>query len=223
MERKYRGLCFFEPWIGNNYQNGGIFNKKVLVLGESHICGSDECNGKCGFKDFPDGCNPNFTKDTVLKYLDHTIERDNWMRTYLKFERSLVGHETGQEDSEAIWNSIAFYNYLQVAMNESRKAGTSQDYIDAQKPFLEVLEELQPDLVIVWGVTRLFTNMPEEGWEWSEPLSFKDYPDFYIQNGYYKLKSGLKTRVIPVYHPSVGYDWSWWYNEVINKVLKLKK
>lgn len=218
MGNKYNGLCFFEPWVGNNYKDGGIFNKKILVLGESHYCG--ECNGKCGFKNFPDGCTPKFTTTTVLDYLNPKKERDNWMRTYLKFERSLVGYETSTEDSKAIWNSIAFYNYLQVAMNESRKAGTYQDYIDAQAPFLEVLEVLQPDLVIVWGVTRLFNSMPEDSWEWGEALSFKDYPSFYLQNGSYKLKSGKITRVIPVYHPSVGYDWSWWYNEVIKKELE---
>lgn len=213
MKKKYKGLCFFEPWVGDNYEDGGIFHKKILVLGESHYCG--ECDGKCGFKSYPDGCKPDFTTDTIQKYLDPKLKRENWMRTYLKFERSLFGVETSLEDRKAIWNSIAFYNYLQVAMNKSRQAGTYQDYIDAQAPFLEVLEELQPDLVIVWGVTRLFNNMPEDSWGWEEPLSFEDYPNFYIQNGYYKLKSGKKTRVVPVYHPSVGYDWKWWYKKVI--------
>lgn len=29
---------YFEPWIGENYENGGIFGKKILVLGDSHYC-----------------------------------------------------------------------------------------------------------------------------------------------------------------------------------------
>ena len=28
----------FRPWIGADYETGGIFGKKILVLGESHYC-----------------------------------------------------------------------------------------------------------------------------------------------------------------------------------------
>lgn len=29
---------YFEPWVGENYENGGTFGKKILVLGNSHYC-----------------------------------------------------------------------------------------------------------------------------------------------------------------------------------------
>ena len=32
----------FEPWIGNEYQTGGIFKKKILVIGESFYCSEEE-------------------------------------------------------------------------------------------------------------------------------------------------------------------------------------
>lgn len=28
----------FFPWVGANYPKGGIFKKKILILGESHYC-----------------------------------------------------------------------------------------------------------------------------------------------------------------------------------------
>ena len=54
---------FFEPWIGENYESGGIFGKKILALGDSHYC--DSCVG-CGvaggIRD-----NVDFTKNTVTQ------------------------------------------------------------------------------------------------------------------------------------------------------------
>ena len=39
---------FFEPWIGENYENGGLFGKKILALGDSHYCDSCEVCGVAG-------------------------------------------------------------------------------------------------------------------------------------------------------------------------------
>lgn len=29
-------LGIFQPFVGKNYANGGIFGKRIMVLGESH-------------------------------------------------------------------------------------------------------------------------------------------------------------------------------------------
>ena len=57
------------------------------------------------------------------------------MRTFLKFERSLVGEETDQAMRLKIWNSVVFFNYLQVAMGGPREAGTAEQYHQAGKAF----------------------------------------------------------------------------------------
>ena len=28
---------FFKPWVGKDYDTGGMFGKKILVLGEAHL------------------------------------------------------------------------------------------------------------------------------------------------------------------------------------------
>lgn len=39
---------FFTPYIGKDYANGGLFGKRVMVLGESHYCGEGCCDcGNC--------------------------------------------------------------------------------------------------------------------------------------------------------------------------------
>ena len=205
---------FFEPWVGQNYQTGGIFRKKILVLGESHYCGNPECKGKCGFRDFPDGGCEDFTQNTVKDYLNG--KKDYWTSTYLKFEKSLYDHSKDNdyvERDERIWNSLAFFNFLQVDMIEARKGGTSEDYEEGRIAFLEVIEELQPDLIIAWGTTRLWNNLPgkEAGWIEGEELIVDNWS---VPNGYYQLTNGKQTRIIAVYHPSSGYSWDWWYKVI---------
>ena len=37
---------FFQLFVGNDYANGGIFGKRIMILGESHCC--DESCVDCG-------------------------------------------------------------------------------------------------------------------------------------------------------------------------------
>ena len=37
---------FFQPFVGKDYANGGIFDKRIMILGESHYC--DESCTDCG-------------------------------------------------------------------------------------------------------------------------------------------------------------------------------
>lgn len=209
---------FFKPWVGENYQSGGIFDKKILILGESHYCGG--CD-KCGLK-FAQECEDFTTTKVIKDYLaarvcENTWEK--WMNTNLKFERSLVNKETDGDESQKIWNSIAFFNFLQVALDGSRKAGSPEDYYEGQTAFLEVINELQPDLIIVWGATRMYDWLPDEGWEKGDEWVESGYK---IKNGFYTLKNGFKSRIVNIYHPSVGYDWSWWHRAVIGKLCKFE-
>ena len=138
------------------------------------------------------------------------------MSTYLKFERSLVGHETDWSERKKIWNSVVFYNYLQVAMGGPREAGTNLQYEEAVEAFFEVLEKFRPQNVIVWG-SRLWGFMPAGNrWSWN--------PDIVVDGnvnkcGNYTLSDGTKVKIMPVNHPSVGYSWDYWH-QVIDEFLK---
>lgn len=196
---------FFKPWTGECYETGGIFGKKILVVGESHYCdGCDKCAGE------PDKSEcSGMTVDVIKKIVKG--ESSRWSGTFRKFERSLVNHETTPEESAHIWNSLSFYNYLQVAVSEARTAGDWYDYEKAGEAFYEVLDELQPDLIIVWGVTRMYDNMPSTGWEKGEDILIDGYS---VLNGYYCVGNGKRIRAIWVYHPSAGYSWEWWHKVI---------
>ena len=95
---------FFQPFVGKDYANGGIFGKRIMILGESHYC--DESCTDCGDCQLHREC-MNFTQQVLDDYLNENKERQNWMRTFLKFERSLVGEETNQA-----MRLTAFVEYL---------------------------------------------------------------------------------------------------------------
>lgn len=58
----------FETWVGENYENGGIFGKKSLVLVDSYYCSDlKNCEG-CGVAGGV-SCIPDLTKKVVTKNL----------------------------------------------------------------------------------------------------------------------------------------------------------
>ena len=211
-----------EPFIGEEYGKTDIFGgKKILALGESlYINEEDDANGK--FKEL--------TKELVKQYIHFRKNNGEfkdakyiggWTNTYLKFERALIGKETNSEDSENIWNSIVFYNYLQTPITEgARASGSNQAYADSQDAFIEVVKEHEPDLIVVWGVGILYDALPpsRDNFEWNERK------DIFVDN--YKVNCGSYTwigddkerhtaNVVAIYHPSSGFSWQWWHDNVI--------
>lgn len=155
-----RNDIFFIPYVGMYYANGGLFDRRVMILGESHYCDGGCCD--CGNCRLYKQCGK-FTQDVLRDFLDERKERQNWMRTFVKFERSLVGKMTDWALRRKIWDSVMFYNYLQVAMGGPRKAGTSAQYKQAANAFFDVIDEHEPECIIVWG-KRLWNNMSNERW-----------------------------------------------------------
>lgn len=203
---------FFKPWIGKDYDSGGIFNKKILILGEAHLCdtGCDDC----GKIENADEC-ADFTSKNCIEVL-LSGSSSSWTGTFRKFEKSLIYHFTDKQDSNKIWNSVAFYNYIQRSLDKARKAPEWVDFRNAESAFFEVLDELSPDLIIVWGVTRMYDNLPGGGrWRAGNELIVDGYE---VKNGYYRLANGKEVRVLWVYHPSSGYSWEWW-NKVMSTEL----
>ena len=156
----------FLPFVGKDYHSGGIFGRKLMVMGDSH------------YGSVP---SPDITRQVLGWYLDASVECEGWMNTFLKFERSLVGKETTAQDSRKIWDSVLFYNYLQVLLSGPREAGTDQQYKDSSAAFYEVLNQYRPDLLIVWG-KRVWQKLPWQGWTEGETIHVDDYP---IDNGTY--------------------------------------
>lgn len=193
----------FLPFVGEKYEDGISFDKdgklvlegqgkKVLVLGESHYCDEDLSDEKLS----------SFTRDVLGRYLG-SEERDSWMRTFVKFERALANADT-KIDSESIWNHLMFYNYLQRPLRGTRMA-SEKNYEEAKNPFFAILEKYKPDYIIVWG-RRLFAKLPNEKGEY---MSCND-----MNLWSYNIE-GKMIKVLPIYHPSVGFSWDYWHKVIV--------
>ena len=209
-ELQGKGVKFL-PFVGENYEHGISFDKdgnlvlgtkenpgkKVLVLGESHYCDEELSDEELS----------SFTREVLDCYLN-SEERYRWMSTFVKFERALSNTVTNVEDSKSIWNHLIFYNYLQLLLRGARMAGDSEDYEEAKTPFFAILKQYQPDYIIVWG-RRLFDNLPSEN-----GVEGKYMPRININSWSYKIGDKM-IKVLPIYHPSVGFSWDYWHKIIV--------
>lgn len=198
------GKVFFKPWVGENYDSGGIFKKKILVVGESHYCTCKLCKDICGTSEISpcEDLNPDVE---VKKYLSGQSNT-----TYRKFEKSLKLVQTRKE-SQAIWNSIVFYNYIQEALPNFKSVPTKRQWENAEDPFFEILNKYNPQLIICWG-KRLYNQMPFLGWKKNDSIIISNRE---IRNGYYFFGNN-KVLTIGIHHPAFrGYDCCEWRN-IIN-------
>lgn len=209
-ELQGKGVKFL-PFVGENYEHGISFDKdgnlvlgmkenpgkKVLVLGESHYCDEELSDEELS----------SFTREVLDCYLN-SKERYSWMRTFLKFERALFNKVTDIKDRKNIWNRLMFYNYLQRPLHGTRMAGDLEDYKDAADPFFAILKMYKPDYIIVWG-RRLFANLPYENGVEGEYM-----PSVDMNSWSYQIY-GLTIKILPIYHPSVGFSWDYWHEVIV--------
>ncbi|MEK6451023.1 MULTISPECIES: uracil-DNA glycosylase family protein [unclassified Myroides] len=192
----------FKPWVGKHYTKG-INGKRVLVLGESHYC------------DDPKDAVLTMTSDIIRDLYDDDSEHEPYKNTYTKFERALKGRVVPFEEKQELWNSVAFYNYVQHPIDEARKAPTAEEFRTSEPLFFETLEELQPDCAIVWG-KRLYGQLPNTGEQQADVVL--DNGDK-IETWGYKLSNGKVVKLLPIYHPSAAFEWTYWH-QAIDKLIK---
>lgn len=191
-EMKSESKIFFQPWVGSDYNTGGVFGKKVLVLGESHY-----------------GDAPDQTDDTIgtIKEFVYEYWGESYQQTFLCFERALAGREISQEEREQLWNSIMFYNYFQKSTTGPRTAPDMTVQKESEEAFRELLEQYQPDAIIVWG-QRLYNLLPV--WDGTETTIKVDNDSTRVWH--YNIK-GKTIPAMSVHHPSAptGKDWTYWH------------
>ena len=126
----------FQPWVGDNYKNE---NPKILVLGESHYGNAD--------------ANKEIFTQNVIKSLALRIQgRHRFFTMVAKTLLDKTNYLLNDDDSKELWNKVSFYNYIQDFVGDKSRT-RPQEYMwkEARKPFQEVLEMLNPDIIIVTG------------------------------------------------------------------------
>lgn len=157
---------FFNPWVGDHYYEGvGSNAYHVLILGASVYCTfnglkNERCPhfDECTDEDTQDSsafndCCPHPDHDDDGQALMLEDSPANWFRGPKKrFAKKMENRFGYLLDENPFWDCVAFAEYVQFYLphQETYPSNLSDRDFDA---FLETLDELQPEVVIVWGDT----------------------------------------------------------------------
>src|SRR5436305_2068367 len=132
------------PWVGDCYEEGGLYKHRVLILGESEYQtrkGQKASNG-----------NTRWCVRQVIqgkKVAPHVREGPFFRNIAAMFLGTGGEIDAGLND---FWNSVAFYNYIQRHVGFSAKAQATramwQDPV-AIDAFREVLRKHDPEYIVV--------------------------------------------------------------------------
>jgi hypothetical protein len=146
----------FKPWVGDKYKRGGLFHKRVLILGESHYN-----------RDGP-ALTAGITRQCIRGQIngDGTMAQKFWTNITMTF---LDHKPTTSEERHAFWHSVAYYNYVQVCVGFRPRVRPSPSMWRQSEPaFLEVLSTLRPQFILVLGCD-LWNRLPP-GLDGSAPV-----------------------------------------------------
>ena len=215
MNKENLKFVFFYPWVGKNYEKG-INGKKILILGESHICGG--CQGQCGNLQIEDHTCRHMTDNVIMELISYKkgegIKHKRWMNTLTKFSNVFANKHLTTEEFVGFMDSILFYNYVQYSTDEARISPTEEEFECSKKAFFEVLTEYKPDLIIAFG-DRLWRKLPHGG-EYEKPKDFT-----LINDGkglYYYTINNKKIPIMYIYHPSSSH-FSYSTHDIIREAL----
>lgn len=94
---------------------------------------------------------------------------------------------------------------------------TDEQFNDSIPAFKEVLEELKPDVIIVWGY-GLFDRLYSLGETDGEEMSLTNGEKVYTR--WFSIGGDDKALMIRQHHPSRSYSWGEWgkvYQDLFNK------
>lgn len=218
---KIMGKRFFNPFIGSEYQTG-CKGKKVLILGASHYCTYNASSGfHCPYWEectsrklrdsskFNENCAYYKNKSEQVKLEDTTIDEitsftdgDNDNVSYANFF-SFLGEYFGITNIKILCNKLAFANYIQYFLPTTQTPPQTKNDVRNFEALLQTIEQLQPDIIIVWGVqvtnhfSRKYINKMVQKLE-------KQLDDYFWDLEY----NGHKCTIINPYHPCNDYWWS---------------
>lgn len=224
---------FFNPYIGIHYQDGLINDKKVLVLGASHYCtynyNSDkfkcpvweQCtsyNSKDSSKF--DLCCPYYKSigwyeqyDNVKLCNSPRIELENYLSdsgydSYENFTQCLLSL-LKLPNKQYMWERLAFVNYIQYFLPTLTTPNLTYDDIGCFEALMEYINQLKPDIIIVWGTQTTnhfkhkYISRLVEKLEVRKDNYFWDFEN-----------DGHRCLIVNPYHPCDTPPWYYWSKNI---------
>lgn len=192
------------PYIGEGYFSSNI---KILVLGESLYWNKD------GDLDLT-----NCVRNNIYDYGesvrdDGTTPSGHWVG--VKPFRNTAAVITGKDyhHSDHIWGKLAFHEFFQITAgkNADDKSKINNETIQsARKAFFEVINILNPQLIIAWGAKMYNRYLPNEN-----KILIDDNKKLY------KYTSFPQTLIWCINHPSRVFSIDEWRKKYIDVQSKI--
>lgn len=220
---------FFNPYIGIHYHDGLINEKKVLVLGASHYCTYntlsntfncpfwEECTSD-KYKDsskFDTKC-PYYQSIGWYDQYDYVklsnsprIELENYLLdggyvSYDNFTKCLI-NLLKLPNEQYIWDRLAFVNYVQYFLPTITTPSLTQADIGCFEALIAYIEQLKPDIIIVWGTKTTNHFYHKYIRNLVDKLEVRDDNYFWdFEN------NGHKCLIVNPYHPCDTPPWYLW-------------
>jgi hypothetical protein len=130
-----------QPFKGSHYESHPHFPGRLLVLGESAYL-----TDKDRESDFTVGLLRN-----VAKKGRTSGGRVTYYRKLFFVLTNRDFRAASDEDWESVWNSLAFYHFVQTPLRVPRERPSKADWDRSKAPFITRLAELKPDFVLMIG------------------------------------------------------------------------
>ena len=176
------------PFIGSNYNSNGLNGRKILILGESSW--------------HPGDAPADISKHTQ-NLANDAIGYDNgkgyWNtgRFYTRSARIFGFNARNYSQRDEFWNSVAYYNFLQVILSRPKIKPSPEQWQKGEIPFLETLDELTPDYIISFS-QRMWKYLPKE--------NEADIPNKY---GIFAKKAQIGSSVVLGFKHTASFGFKW--------------
>lgn len=184
-----------EPWIGDKYPTPEIFRYRTLIMGESNYA--------------PDNLNLKSVIDDVKLHIGLNTNPDfsrfaTKVRRLTAFDLSMASHELTRKE---FWRNIAFYNFIQCLVgSKARQRPTSEMWASSVPAFLEIMEKLRPQRILVLGKANWLNLLSH--------VRYNEIDDFSVR----VVCGGQEVVAGYTNHPSSSIAYEKW-RPIVRKVL----
>lgn len=201
---RHFNLTRFDPWVGSNYTRPNQIGGRLLILGESHHAVAPHQPRS-------------LTIDVTRMYIEGNYTQKTLNgRFWTTIASTVTGFSHSEIDRRSFWESVAFYNYIPEIVGEYSRIRPKENLWSlGREPFLEVLEKLTPDWVLVLG-SEMWRHLQSDG-EIGQSVTIETETR---ETRCYPAGSGKRSLAISIPHPvSYGFSWrNWhpWVREAMN-------
>lgn len=206
------GHLRWKPWIGAEWKSS---ERRILVVGESHYATKPGAeNSQERIEEWE-----NDSESTCEIVCEVGVDEWYSSRFFGNLHRALLGTDVHGPSRTNLWRHLAFCNFIQRPMRDSRERPSPDEFFEGWRHFMELLKRLRPETVLFVGVSaaNAFGGAMSTlgiGHKMNvESMRNGAYPrDFSV------TFDGMSVRMLAIRHVSQYFAWETWRDYLAKKL-----